>query len=70
MPVACIGHWYTSLLYLAPVVGLTAFLSAKTKLENRREAREAENGPLDATAAEVNARANAGRATPRLRDAG
>ena len=48
MPVACIGHWYTSLLYLAPVVGLTAFLSAKTRLENRREAREAESRAPDA----------------------
>jgi hypothetical protein len=40
MPLGCIGHWYTSLLYLAPVVGLVGFLSVKTRIENRRDAQQ------------------------------
>lgn len=39
LPPACIGHWYTSLLYLAPVGGIVGFLAVKTKLDNRRDAR-------------------------------
>jgi hypothetical protein len=41
LPPACIGHWYTSLLYLAPVVGLVGLLSIKTRLDKRRDARDA-----------------------------
>jgi hypothetical protein len=41
LPPACIGHWYTSMLYLAPVAGLVGLLAVKTRLDNRRDAREA-----------------------------
>jgi hypothetical protein len=39
---ACIGHWYTDLLYAAPIgamVGLVGVDKAKQRLRGRREAR-------------------------------
>ena len=40
MTVACIGHWYMSLLYLAPIGIVVAALAVVSRLEKRREARE------------------------------
>jgi hypothetical protein len=40
MPVACIGHWYISLLYLAPVGIVVGVLAVVSRLEKRREERE------------------------------
>jgi cytochrome c-type biogenesis protein CcmH/NrfF len=36
MPCACLGHWYLSLLYLAPVATVVAGLAVLSKLERRR----------------------------------
>ena len=45
MLVACIGHWYTSLLYAVPVVGVGAGLklsSIRARREDEAEERAAE----------------------------
>jgi hypothetical protein len=39
MPLACLGHWYLSILYLAPVV--IGGLSVVTRIDKRRDAPEA-----------------------------
>jgi hypothetical protein len=45
MPVACLGHWYISLLYLAPIAIVVVALAAVSRLEKRREARETRTSP-------------------------
>jgi hypothetical protein len=41
MTLACLGHWYISLLYLAPVLVVMGGLWIVSQLEKRREGREA-----------------------------
>jgi len=41
MLLACLGHWYLSLLYLAPVALVIAGLSVVSRLGKRRDARAA-----------------------------
>jgi cytochrome c-type biogenesis protein CcmH/NrfF len=48
MTVACIGHWYMSLLYLAPVGIVVAALAVVSRLEKRRETRETRTTRPDA----------------------
>jgi cytochrome c-type biogenesis protein CcmH/NrfF len=38
--VACVGHWWVSLLYLAPVVMVMAVVTIVARIERRREERE------------------------------
>jgi hypothetical protein len=40
MIVAHFGHWWTSLLYLAPVVIVVGWLSFQQWRDNRRERRD------------------------------
>ena len=40
------GHWATSLLYVAPVVGLVGFLALQSRRERRR-GRQADSAPSD-----------------------
>ncbi|MEA2228440.1 MAG: hypothetical protein QOF04_2070 [Solirubrobacteraceae bacterium] len=40
MTLACLGHWYLSLLYLVPVVAVMGGLSVVSRVEKRREKRE------------------------------
>jgi cytochrome c-type biogenesis protein CcmH/NrfF len=40
MTIACLGHWYLSLLYLAPVAIVVAALAVVSRIEKRREARD------------------------------
>ncbi len=47
MPLAHAGHWLVETLYVAPVVVIVLWISAKTVIDRRREARE---GPAPATA--------------------
>lgn len=37
---ACIGHWYTSALYVVPVAGLVAFLKISSLRAKRAERRK------------------------------
>jgi len=39
------GHWATSLLYLAPVVGLVGFLAVQSRRERRSAAAPDRVGP-------------------------
>lgn len=48
MTLACLGHWYLSVLYLAPVAIVIAGLSVVNRVEKRREAPE-ESGHRDET---------------------
>jgi hypothetical protein len=41
MTLACLGHWYLSVLYLAPVAVVIGGLSVVSRIEKRRDAREA-----------------------------
>jgi hypothetical protein len=41
MPLACLGHRYLSILYLAPVAVVIGGLSVVTRIDKRRDAREA-----------------------------
>jgi hypothetical protein len=41
MTLACLGHWYLSLLYLAPVAIVIGGLSVLSRIEKRRDARDA-----------------------------
>jgi len=41
MTLACLGHWYLSVLYLAPVGMVIGGLSVVSRIEKRRDAREA-----------------------------
>ncbi|HEX7299575.1 MAG TPA: hypothetical protein VF257_11245 [Solirubrobacteraceae bacterium] len=41
MTLACIGHWYLSLLYLVPVLVVVGGLWVVSQVEKRRETREA-----------------------------
>jgi len=44
MTLACLGHWYLSVLYLAPVAVVIGGLSVVSRIEKRRDAREAVEG--------------------------
>jgi len=48
MTVACLGHWYMSLLYLAPVAIVVAALAVVSRIEKRREARDTRTRPAAA----------------------
>jgi hypothetical protein len=37
MPLAHLGHWYVSLLYVAPVVAVGGMLAVQTRRDRRRE---------------------------------
>lgn len=41
MVLACIGHWYTSLLYVAPVGAVVGFLRVQTIRDRRADAAAA-----------------------------
>jgi hypothetical protein len=41
MTIACVLHWYQSLLFLAPVAVTVAVIGVSEKLTQRREMREA-----------------------------
>jgi hypothetical protein len=47
---ACIGHWYTDLLYLAPVLVMGGFVG-RDKLKTRRDERRAQRSPGPSAAA-------------------
>ena len=47
MPLAHAGHWLIQTLYVAPVVVIVLWISAKTVIDRRREERE---GPAPAQA--------------------
>jgi hypothetical protein len=36
MPLAHLGHWYESLLYFGPVVGLVGYLALQSRRDRRR----------------------------------
>ena len=40
MPLACVVHWYESLLFLAPVALTLGAISIMSRVEKRRELRE------------------------------
>lgn len=40
MVLACAGHWYLSVLYLAPVAVIVGFLKVLAVRDRRAEARE------------------------------
>ena len=40
MPLAHAGHWLIETLYVAPVVVIVLWISAKTVIDRRREERE------------------------------
>jgi cytochrome c-type biogenesis protein CcmH/NrfF len=40
LPLAHLGHWYHSLLYLAPVLIVVVVLWVQERRERRRDARE------------------------------
>jgi hypothetical protein len=47
MPLGCIGHWYSDLLYLAPVgvmVGLVGVDKVKHRLKGPRDGRRTPRG--------------------------
>jgi hypothetical protein len=48
MTIACVLHWYQSLLFLAPVAVTVAVIGVSEKLTQRREGREAaeESDPM------------------------
>jgi hypothetical protein len=48
MTIACAVHWYQSLLFLAPVAVTLAVIGVTSKIEQRRELREAaeESDPM------------------------
>jgi hypothetical protein len=48
MPVACIGHWYVSLLYLAPVAIVVGALAIVSRLQKHREDAEESTPPAPA----------------------
>jgi cytochrome c-type biogenesis protein CcmH/NrfF len=48
MTVACIGHWYMSLLYLAPIGIVVAALAVVSRVEKRREDRDTRTSPAAA----------------------
>ena len=39
VPLAHVGHWWTSILYLAPVVVVVAFLAVQSWRSKRRDQR-------------------------------
>jgi hypothetical protein len=41
MTIACVLHWYESLLFLAPVAITLGAIGITSRIEDRREAREA-----------------------------
>ncbi len=41
------GHWATSLLYVAPVVGLVGFLAVQSWRERRRRPETERSSPSD-----------------------
>ena len=45
MIVACVVHWYESLLFLAPVALTVAAIWVTSRITERRELREAEGLP-------------------------
>jgi hypothetical protein len=40
MPLACVVHWYESLLFLAPVALTLGAISIMSRVEKRRELRQ------------------------------
>lgn len=38
--IACIGHWYTSMLYVAPVAIIGGIIGVQSMRDRRREAAE------------------------------